>query len=115
MTSNEFFFVKSGGAVRKIMFDSIVYIESLRNHAKIYVAGAEILTATSMRDLESFLPADRFMRIHKSYIIALEKIKKTGGHMVYLEKELVFPIGETFRKEVGDYISRYLIDNLCQP
>ncbi|MDH7461203.1 LytTR family DNA-binding domain-containing protein [Chitinophagaceae bacterium 26-R-25] len=111
MASNDFFFVRSGGTAQKIMVDSIVYIESLRNYSKIYSSNAEVMTLTSMRDLEGFLPKDKFMRIHKSYIVALDRIQKMGGHMVYLDKDLFFPIGETFRKDVNSFISKYSIGN----
>ena len=73
-----FMYVKTGqkNNVIKINFDDIDYIEGLKNYVAIFHSGEKTVAYLSMKDLEATLPADKFFRVHKSFIISLERISR---------------------------------------
>jgi DNA-binding LytR/AlgR family response regulator len=98
--SGDYFFVKTEqkGKMLKINFKDIDYIEGMKNYVAICHDGTRTLALLNMKDLEERLPARNFMRIHRSYIIALEKIVAIEGNTVQLRKvkeEIL--LGETYR------------------
>jgi two-component system LytT family response regulator len=98
--TGDYFFVKTEqkGKMLKINFKDIDYIEGMKNYVAIYHDGTRTLALLNMKDLEERLPTRFFMRIHRSYIIALEKIVAIEGNIVQLRKvseEIL--LGETYR------------------
>jgi two-component system LytT family response regulator len=98
--SDDYFFVKTElkGKMLKINIRDIDYIEGMKNYVAIHHEGVRTVALLNMKDLEERLPARYFMRIHRSYIIALEKIVAIEGNMVQLRKikdEIM--LGETYR------------------
>jgi two-component system LytT family response regulator len=98
--TGDYFFVKTElkGKMLKINFKDIDYIEGMKNYVAIHHDGAKTLAYLNMKDLEDRLPARYFMRIHRSYIIALEKIVAIEGNTVQLRKikeEIL--LGETYK------------------
>ena len=73
---NDYLFVKTGqkGKMVKIDFNDISYIEGRSNYIAFHILHRVILSHTSLRDMETYLPKNMFMRVHKSYIVALNKI-----------------------------------------
>jgi two-component system LytT family response regulator len=98
--SDDYFFVKTElkGKMLKINFKDIDYIEGMKNYVAIHHDGNKTLALLNMKDLEERLPARYFMRIHRSYIIPLEKIISIEGNSVHLRrvKEEIL-LGETYR------------------
>jgi DNA-binding LytR/AlgR family response regulator len=99
--SEDYIIVKSDhrGKFNKVRFSNLIYIESLKNYVAIHTTeGEKIVTLLSMRDLEEKLPSDRFMRVHKTYIISLDQIKYIdGGEIVLLSSPDRIPLGNTYR------------------
>lgn len=94
------FFVKSDGKLIKVRFDDILYVEGLKEYISIYTVDKQrIITLQSIKNMESLLPGQRFVRIHKSYIIALKKIDALMGNLVEINKKLL-PIGITYKDEL---------------
>ena len=97
---DDYFFVKTElkGKMLKINFRDIDYIESMKNYVAIYHNGGRTLALLNMKDLEDRLPARSFMRIHRSFIIAIHKIVAIEGNTVLLSqvKEAI-PLGDTYR------------------
>jgi|SRR5579872_4568441 len=98
--ADDYFFVKTElkGRMLKINFRDIDYIEGERNYVSIHHNGTKTMALLNMKDLEDRLPVRYFMRIHKSYIIAVEKIMAIEGNMVFLRgvKEPTV-LGNTYR------------------
>jgi DNA-binding LytR/AlgR family response regulator len=90
------FFVKADGRLVKIKFDDIIYIEGLKEYVSIYTATDRIITLQSLKNLEEILPATQFIRIHKSYIAATDKIQSIVGNQVEIHKKMI-PIGLTYK------------------
>ena len=97
---DDYFFVKTElkGKMLKINYRDIDYIEGMKNYVAIYHDSVKTLALLNMKDLEDKLPARYFMRIHRSYIIALEKIVAIEGNRVLLRKvrEGIL-LGETYK------------------
>ena len=80
----------------KILFSEIVYVESLREYIKIVTTKREFITKMSTHEIESLLPANLFKRIHRSFIISLDKIESYSAEMVEVNGVSI-PIGRGYR------------------
>ncbi|WP_394373223.1 LytR/AlgR family response regulator transcription factor [Pedobacter agri] len=98
--SNDFIFIKGDTKNKfiKVNYDDILYIEGLKNYVSVYTASQRIITYQALRELEIDLPKPPFYRIHKSYIISLEKIKMIDGNTVYINDQSI-PVGDTYKEE----------------
>lgn len=99
------FFVKSDYKLVRIYFDDITYIEGLKDYVKIYLDSSHrpVLSLTSMHAIESHLPTEKFQRIHRSYIVNMNKIKiLERGQIIFGEKRL--PISDSYKEQVHSYI-----------
>lgn len=100
----DYFFVKSGYKMLKVNFNDILYIEGLSEYIIIKTKSANIITLQSFKNIENTLPESGFIRIHKSYLVALNKIDCVEGQYVIIRnKEL--PIGNKYKKRFFDVIS----------
>lgn len=104
---DKYFFVKADYKQVKINFDEVDYVEGLREYVSIYVNGERIITLDSMKNMEKQLPSDRFMRIHKSYIVALNSIRALNGNMVEISKEKSLPVGKSYKEELIKLIDKH--------
>ncbi len=97
---DDYIFVKTEnkGKMSKVNFDEIVYVEGLKNYVSIYTHDDRIITLLNIKDLEEKLPAKQFMRVHKSYIVSLNKIKALDGNQILLkDMKACVPLGDTYR------------------
>jgi len=96
---DEFIYVKENKKVVKVYINEILYIEGLSEYVQIYTENKKLITKTSMSNMEDKLPQDDFMRIHKSYIVSLNKIEAfTASSIDVPGKEL--PIGRSYKNSV---------------
>ena len=94
-----FLFVKVEYSVQQISFDDILYIEGFDDYIKIHTGGKPILTLLSLKSVLEMLPPDRFLRVHRSYIVALDKIERIRAQKILTAgKEL--PIGDTYKEKL---------------
>ncbi|MEI9919906.1 MAG: LytTR family DNA-binding domain-containing protein [Bacteroidota bacterium] len=93
---NDFMFVKSEHNVIRISFSDIYFIEGYKDYVKIYTGGPRpIMTILTFRSLEEILPKNLFVRIHKSFIISIEKIKSfRRGKVLVMDRHI--PIGASY-------------------
>ncbi|MBS1919480.1 MAG: LytTR family transcriptional regulator [Bacteroidetes bacterium] len=91
-----FFYIRENGKYIRIDFRKIIYIEGCRNYLKIVMEQGSHLVLITMKRLEQLLPTSSFIRIHKSYIVSLEKITAFDSNSVYVnEKQL--PTGKAYK------------------
>lgn len=101
--SQEFFFVKADKKLVKVNFDDIIYIEGLKDYVIIRLVQGRVITLQTMKSLEDKLPQGRFKRIHRSYIVAMDKITAIEGNMVEVQekdKPKLLPIGKNYRDDL---------------
>ena len=96
-------FVKAERKVYRISFDSIIYIEGLRDYIRIHTEDEKIVVYENMKDILKKLPSDLFFRIHRSYIVSLKKIRHLEGNTLVLQDAIRLSIGETYRKNIKKY------------
>jgi DNA-binding LytR/AlgR family response regulator len=84
--TNDFFFVKADGGLVKIFFDEILFIEALKEYVKIVTKDKSVITYHTISGLEEKLPAGKFYRIHRSFIVSIQAITSIEGFTVKIEK-----------------------------
>lgn len=101
--------VKADHKIHRIRYDSIIYIEGLREYVTIFCQDNEkIITLESLRNLENTLPADKFMRVHKSYIVRIDKIRALYGNQLKIDGvQPYIPIGKSYK----DLVQKTLFEN----
>ena len=99
VAAQAYIFVKSNGRLVKVSFEDICYVEGLKEYVSIYTTTERIISLMALKNLENVLPAEQFVRIHKSYIIAVNKITAIGGSAVQINEREI-PIGKTYRASI---------------
>jgi two-component system LytT family response regulator len=103
-----FIMVKVEYSTIRVNLDDILYIEGLKDYVKIYSGVKPILTKTTMKNIVEKLPPDRFLRVHKSYIVSVDKIDMIENNRIIIGKERI-PVGESFRIPFLKMVNRNLI------
>ncbi|KGO92753.1 LytR/AlgR family response regulator transcription factor [Flavobacterium subsaxonicum] len=107
----EFIFVKSEYKQLKIKLSEVLYFEGLKDYIKIWIEGnpKPILTLMSMKALEEDLPADKFMRIHRSFIVSLDKVETIERNQVIINKERI-TVADQYKAAFKEFIKDNSID-----
>ncbi len=92
-----FFFVKTENRFEKILFTDVLYIEGMRDYRKIHTTKKKIMTLQTFADLEKEIPPSIMCRVHKSYMVAIDKIDAVEKDRIYIQ-EIVIPISETYKQ-----------------
>jgi len=105
----EYIFLKVEYQLVRVAIKDIIYIEGLKDYVKVYLENSTkpILTLTSLKALEAKLPAKQFMRIHRSYIVALDKIQSVTKNSVNIG-ELSVTVGEQYKEGFSAYLSKWM-------
>jgi hypothetical protein len=107
----EFIFVKSDYKMVKIKMSDITHIESANEYIKIYLENSDTITTfMRLKNIESKLPTDKFMRVQRSFIVNLEKIKAIEKNRIYLEPKKFIPIGEQYKEAFQDFLGKKFIN-----
>jgi len=101
---HEHLFIRSNSKFFRISFSDIIYIEGMKDYLKIHTADHIIITHQTMGEMENILPSGQFIRIHKSYIIAIAHIKAVYGNSADMGKELL-PIGLFYKDRIMRFIA----------
>jgi DNA-binding LytR/AlgR family response regulator len=97
--SRPFLYFRVNRKMIKVFQDEILYIESLKDYIKVFTANKTIITKQPLSSMEEILPADSFIRIHRSYIAAIGKIESFNTDSVEIGKKEL-PIGKIFKLDV---------------
>ena len=101
INTKDFFFVNADYSQVKIMFNDIIWMEGVRDYVKIYLKNSNkpLLIRSSLKAIEQVLSSFKFLRIHKSYLVAVESITSIRKNSVFI-KEMELPVGETFKEAI---------------
>jgi two-component system, LytTR family, response regulator LytT len=107
-TEEEYLFLKVEYQLVRVAFSDILYIEGLKDYVKVHLEHETkpILSLTSLKALEEKLPAKRFMRIHRSYIVALDKISAVSRNRVQIG-ETVIAVSDQYKDGFNQFLSRW--------
>jgi len=94
----EYIFIKTENRIEKIFLKDILYVEGLKDYLKIVLGSSKILTLLSFNKLLEILPEKQFIRVHKSYVISIDKIQNIERNRIKIDTKLI-PISDTYRKE----------------
>lgn len=93
----DFIFVKTEHKIQKIQLDDILYIEGLKDYISIFTKTERVITLQNMKKMEETLPKGSFIRVHKSYIIAVDKIESIERSRIAIAGKII-PVGDTYRE-----------------
>lgn len=92
----DFIFVKTEHKIQKIELDDILYIEGLKDYISIFTKNERVITLQNMKKMEETLPKGEFIRVHKSYIISVDKIESIERSRISIAGKTI-PVGDTYR------------------
>lgn len=104
-TTSPFVFVKDGTKLVKVQLNDILFVEGLKDYVTIHTRQQKIVSLQRLKSLEEQLPADKFIRIHNSFIVALQAIDVVHKGEVQIGGAML-PIGETYKKTFKEFIER---------
>ncbi len=102
----EYLLVKADYSTVKIMLNDILYIEGLKDYVKIYRGGKPVLTKSTMKNIEDKLSGKKFVRVHKSYIVALTKIESIENQRIIIGEKRI-PVGDQYRENFNRILDEY--------
>lgn len=105
--NNEFLFLKSEYKIRRINFNEIRYVEGLKDYVKVYLQGGPkpVLSLNSLKAMEAKLPAGKFMRVHRSFIVNLEKIETIERSRIVFGKTYI-PVSDQYKEKFQQFLDK---------
>ncbi len=95
---SDFIFVKTEHKIQKVYLNDILFIEGLKDYISIFTPLERIITLQNMKKMEEALPEAHFIRVHKSYIVSINKIDSIERSRIFI-KDKIIPVGDTYREE----------------
>lgn len=102
----EVVYIKSGYDHIRVKTNEILFIMADSDYTEIYIEKKKHVSTETLRYWEEFLSEKTFMRIHKSYIINTNKINKVSGNQVFLENDMIIPIGRAYKNEFTERVMK---------
>ena len=104
--SNEkFLFIKSEYKILRINLSNIKYVEGMREYLRIHLQGEKpVMALMSMKKMEEFLPKNTFMRVHRSFIVNLQKITTIERNRIIFDKDVYIPVSEQYKEKFQKYL-----------
>jgi len=97
-TPKDYIFVKTEYRMERINFSDILYIEGQGAYLRIVTLKSKIMTLLNFQNMESLLPSDNFIRVHKSFIVAMNKIESIERNIIKIGEQCI-PIGLSYREK----------------
>jgi DNA-binding LytR/AlgR family response regulator len=95
---SDFIFVKTEHKIQKVYLNDILFIEGLKDYISIFTPAERIITLQNMKKMEDALPPKHFIRVHKSYIVSINKIDSIERSRIFIGDKII-PVGDTYRDE----------------
>lgn len=107
---HDFLFIKTEHKIRRINFDEILFIEGLKDYVKIFLKGVPrpLLSLITLKSLEARLPNDRFMRVHRSFIVNLQQISLIERNQIVFG-EVHVPVGDQYKEVFQAWVEKNFI------
>jgi two-component system LytT family response regulator len=95
----DYFFIKCNGRHEKVILSEILFVEAADNYIVIYLAGKKMMVYQTLKTMEAMLPAARFMKVHKSFIVAIDKVSGLEGHELTVQQFRI-PVSRNLKENV---------------
>jgi DNA-binding LytR/AlgR family response regulator len=95
---SDFIFVKTEHKIQKVYLNDILFIEGLKDYISIFTPAERVITLQNMKKMEDALPSKYFIRVHKSYIVSINKIDSIERSRIFIGDKII-PVGDTYRDE----------------
>lgn len=106
-SNKDFLFIKSEYKIIRINFDDILYIQGMSEYVRIFSVSAKpVMSLISMKSLEAQLPDNRFMRVHKSFIVNLQKINTIERNEIIYENGTVIPVSAQYKERFQEFLDK---------
>jgi len=102
--AKKYFHVKAEGKLYQVEQNDILYFEALGDYVQVITMSKKLVTHDTMRNIEDNLPSRRFLRVHRSYIISLEKIEFVEGNRVKIGEDFI-PVGQSYKSNLESYLA----------
>lgn len=99
------FFVKANNQLEKVYYQELLYAEAMMNYVKLHLAGKNLIVYLTIRNLEEQLPATQFIKVHKSFIVNIGKVRSIEGNILHIGNEKI-AISQNLREKVIGEITR---------
>lgn len=111
MPEDDSLFIKTEYKIVRVRIADIRYIESMSEYLRLYVENEPkpFMTLLSMKKLEDRLPGDKFMRVHRSYIVNLHKIVEISRSRIVMDKNTYIPVGDNYKEKFAEYLDKMYI------
>ncbi|SEP40309.1 LytTR family DNA-binding domain-containing protein [Mucilaginibacter sp. OK283] len=104
-SETEYVFINANYSLVKVILSDIMYVEGLKDHVKIHlVSGKTVITRLLLKDVEEKLSSGKFMRVHRSYIIALDKLDTIQKTQVMIQG-IEIPVSDGYRQQLQHYVT----------
>ena len=107
----DYTFVKSGNKTVKMYFNKILYIEGMRDYLQIHTEDAKIMTLLNFKTIQDLLDPQKFIRVHKSYIVAIDKIDYIENNAIKIRDKLI-PVSSSYKIAFNSLLSKKNITHL---
>jgi len=102
---DDHFFIKSNSQIEKVFYNELLYAEAMLNYVMLYTATRKMMVYVTIKSLEEQLPADQFIKVHKSFIVNISKVKSIEGNILDIGNEKI-TISQSLREKVVAEIVR---------
>lgn len=98
-TEADYFFIKCNQQLEKVPFNEVLFVEAMQNYCIIRTASRKLICYITLKAMQEKLPADRFMKVHKSFIVSLDKVTAIENNFLRIETSLI-PVSRNLKTEV---------------
>ncbi len=100
-----YFFIKVDNSLVKVFYDEVLFVEALQNYVTIHTNSKKYISYLTFKSVEEYLPADRFIKVHKSYIVSADKVNIIDGNEICIGQNRI-PISRGLKEEVMDKLTK---------
>jgi DNA-binding LytR/AlgR family response regulator len=106
---SDHFFIKANNQIEKVFYSDLLYAEAMLNYVMLYTTSKKMMVYVTIKSLEEQLPADQFIKVHKSFIVNISKVQRIEGNVINIGNEKI-TISQSLReKVVGEIIKDKMI------
>jgi DNA-binding LytR/AlgR family response regulator len=108
VASADYIFLKVEYQLVKVMLKDITHIEAYKDYVKVHLKSKNhpLLSLTSMKNMEELLPKDRFMRVHRSFIVSLDHIDTISKNVIHVGTQQI-AVGDLYKEQFSEFVSRW--------